>query len=396
MTSQPAPSAPDRVQRVRMRSPGEIVSAIPFLLGFVPDESLVLISLRGRRLGMTCRLDLDDVEPDALEMLVGAVQRDNGTAVILAAFATDRSVTATTLSRVRGAMAGARLPVAEEVSVVGGRWFHEACPDSRCCPPEGTPVADHDQAPSTLALGAATGGYRVDREDLAAQCLPHRPLLTQAIRAELDHPALAEDAQPETAVEDIAAVLGWRGPDEATPVQYARAALRARHPGVRDVWYALVAPGMMLDHRTELVEPLHQSLAAIGAAAGDLSEDGILLDSEARNRILARLIAWVRDLPDDEPDVCMFPFVIAAMAHWCAGDGALARVLVERASALDAPRPGMLETLQMSLMHGVRPAELGWLAPQIAHHRRQQRRRERIEGARMRRRRRRGRDGRAA
>lgn len=92
----------------------------------------------------------------------------------------------------------------------------------------------------------------------------------------------------------------------------------------------------------------------------------------------------------------MFPFVIAAMAHWCAGDGALARVLVERASALDAPRPGMLETLQMSLMHGVRPAELGWLAPQIAHHRRQQRRRERIEGARMRRRRRRGRDGRAA
>lgn len=348
-----------------MRSPGEIVSAVPFLLGFVPEDSLVAISLRDKRLGLTSRLDLADVEPLVLELLIGALQRDGATAVILVAFGACREATAPVLEQARDALLAADLDVVDDISVIDGRWFHEGCTQARCCPPAGTPVADHDQAPSTLALSTTTGGYRADRATLAAECRPDRPLLTQAIRAELEHPALAEDVDPVTLVGDMAAILGWGASPDVTSGQIARAGLAAQHSGLRDIWYAVVAPGMMRDCPPGERE-LHKRLCAAGAAAGDLSPQGILLDDAARARVLTRLLTWVRNLPDDVPDVCMFPFIIAALAHWCAGDGARAALLVERASALDYPAPGMLGTLQRSIAHGVRPPELGWLAPEFA------------------------------
>lgn len=51
----------DNRQVVRLSDVGDVVAALPHLLGFHPSESLVLVSLRGsspRRLGMTMRLDL--------------------------------------------------------------------------------------------------------------------------------------------------------------------------------------------------------------------------------------------------------------------------------------------------------------------------------------------------
>ena len=46
---------------VRVREPGELVAAVPVLLGFHPHESLVLVATggeTGRRLGLTLRVDL--------------------------------------------------------------------------------------------------------------------------------------------------------------------------------------------------------------------------------------------------------------------------------------------------------------------------------------------------
>lgn len=388
------PLAPARPTVVTMRSPGEIASAIPFLVGFAPHESAVLVALRGKRMGLTCRVDLADLDhDDALASIVGAVVRDRATAVILTAFGAERSATARALARLRDPLLDAGLAIAEELSVVDGRWFHETCPRRRCCPPEGTAVADHDIAPSTMALSAAMGGYRADRESATADCRPDRPALTELIKGEPLH-LPEEDLEGPALVEEIVAVLGWgEHDDEPSPGQLARAALRMRVPGVRDLWYALVAPGMMLEQRPELDE-LHRILCAVGSSAGDLSSDGVLLDREARERVLERLLTWVRNQPDDRPELSMHPLVVAAMAFWCAGDGTRARVLVERASRLDAPVPGMLDTLQRCLTHGVRPPELGWLAPEVSHHWRMKRREERI--SRNRRRSRRGRRGSAA
>lgn len=352
-----------------MRSPGEIVSAVPFLLGFVPQDSLVLIALRGRRLGMTCRIDLADVVHDAAQAtIIEAVQRERATSVILAAFGPDRSDTAPALVRMRNALLQAGLDIREEVSVVQGRWFHETCPEARCCPADGTPVVDHDHAPTTLALSAAMGGYLADREEVVARCSPDRPLVLAAVRSELDHLSSIPDAgalDEDTIVADMLAVLGWADDDTASPAQLARAATLTTAPLMRDVWYAVVAPGMMLDHRPDLCE-IHERIITAGRERGELDEAGILVDAAARARVLGRLLQWVRSVPDDRPQFAMGPLVIAGTAHWCAGEGAYARVLTERAQGLGTPPLSMLQTLAALIEHGLREEHLGWLASDFA------------------------------
>ena len=370
MTTSPlAPSTTPGI--VKMRSPGEIVSAAPILLGFNPVDSLVIIALRQRRIGLTCRVDLDDLwEEEVPALITGALTRDGATSVILIGYADDRPAVQAALARLRGPVREKGITVQEELSVVDGRWFHETCGRSRCCPPEGTAVADHDEAPTTMALTAAKGGPLPSRDDLVALVSPDRPLLSAAIRAELSRMESADLTVAQQCA-DIAAVLGWGDGDGATPAQQARAMLTTYPSSTRDYWYCLVAPGLLIDGEPPEDELL-RSLRAAGSAAGDLSPEGYLLDDDARERILARLREWVRNLPDTEALLTMAPLVVAAVAHWAAGDGALARVLLDRAGRLETEPMPMLHTLNQSLTHGLRPPHLGWLAPQITEHRRGQ------------------------
>jgi hypothetical protein len=213
-----------------------------------------------------------------------------------------------------------------------------------------------------MSMHALAGGYRKDRAALVAECHPDRPVLTAAIRSELDV-LLREDLGPDEddLLRALQVVLGWSDDPAPTPADLALAAIGVGYPLVRDVCYAVVAPGMMGDHRPDL-RAMHRALRRAGAAAGDLGRDGILLDTDARDRVLDRMRAWVRNLPDDVPGATMPVLVVAAVAHWCAGDGARARILVERAHRLRGPRPPMLETLAAALSHGLRPAELDRLS----------------------------------
>ncbi len=68
MTSSSARTAPSAssdgsspAARARVRDPGELLAALPYLLGFHPRDSLVVIAFdgpSGRRVGMTQRVDL--------------------------------------------------------------------------------------------------------------------------------------------------------------------------------------------------------------------------------------------------------------------------------------------------------------------------------------------------
>lgn len=350
---------------IRLRSPGEIVSAVPYLLGFSADRSLVVVALRGKRVVLTCRVDLPDVEDEhCSRSVVEALERSAADRALLVAYDPGRGATAEALTAMSRRLERAGLRVLERISVVGDRWFDEGCKDERCCPPEGVPVADHDEAPSTMSFHAVSGGFRRDRSQLVAECYPDRPLLTAAIRSEL-HLLLTRgpDLRADDVMAALRAVLGWGSGRTASAAELARATLAVGDPLVRDVCYALVAPGMMGPHRPDLRD-LHRLLRRAGALAGDLDRAGGLRDVDARERVLGRVLGWVRNLPDDLPSTVMPALVVAATAHWCAGDGARARTLIERAHALDAVPLPMLETLTACLSHGVPPTELGRLSGQ--------------------------------
>src|SRR3712207_6389570 len=73
---------------VRLSDPGQVAAALPHLIGFRPRESLVVVSLRGRRrrFGLTARVDLPPAEHRAVVVgsLVQSLVTDRPAAVIVA------------------------------------------------------------------------------------------------------------------------------------------------------------------------------------------------------------------------------------------------------------------------------------------------------------------------
>ena len=53
-----------------LTSPHDLLAAIPFLIGYHPDRSLVLVSLKNETIGMAMRVDLpSDIAPESYDLL---------------------------------------------------------------------------------------------------------------------------------------------------------------------------------------------------------------------------------------------------------------------------------------------------------------------------------------
>ncbi|MFD0787811.1 DUF4192 family protein, partial [Micromonospora azadirachtae] len=50
--------------RLAVRSPADLLAAVPYLLGFHPADSVVVVAMRGRRVVFAARADLPDPAED--------------------------------------------------------------------------------------------------------------------------------------------------------------------------------------------------------------------------------------------------------------------------------------------------------------------------------------------
>ena len=73
--------------RVKLRSPADIIDAVPYLVGFEPHDSLVVLSLRGprSRLGLTARIDLPEAKHATVcaRNFVGYLKRDGAARALI-------------------------------------------------------------------------------------------------------------------------------------------------------------------------------------------------------------------------------------------------------------------------------------------------------------------------
>lgn len=181
---------------VRMRTPADIAEALPYLLGFHPSESVVVLGIRGpgRTQGGTVRIDIPAVEawPAAArelarflvavsdhreqspESVVLYLCRDpepapgtaDGAAPLAAEGGPGRAGAAVRDSlrplhrELVAAFAAEGVPVAESLCLSAGRWYSFTCFEPGCCPVEGTPVPLPGAA-SPLAAAAAVAGLRL-------------------------------------------------------------------------------------------------------------------------------------------------------------------------------------------------------------------------------------------
>jgi hypothetical protein len=78
---------PTRADVVKLSGPADLVAAVPHLLGFVPTESIVLMSLRGprQRVGLTLRFDLAPPASDiaVARGLAHRIRQDNPDSVTI-------------------------------------------------------------------------------------------------------------------------------------------------------------------------------------------------------------------------------------------------------------------------------------------------------------------------
>jgi hypothetical protein len=152
---------------LRLRSPSDIVEAVPYLVGFQPEDSLVVLSLRGERLrvGLTARVDLPPAESAerCAREFIGYLKRDNAVRAIVVFYPPSDGPAYPSVSPIADAftkrLERARIAVADVLCVSDGRWWSLQCTDGDCCPPDGTPVPQG--ATSVTAATMAVAGQVV-------------------------------------------------------------------------------------------------------------------------------------------------------------------------------------------------------------------------------------------
>jgi hypothetical protein len=296
----------------RLTSPGEMVALVPHLCGFVPSESLVVVSLRGprRRVGLTLRIDLEACgdEPASAAEVAARVVHDGGGEVLLSVWTEaddgSRPARAGLVEAVTAALGAAGVGVHEALLVRAGRWWSYQCSNPRCCPAEGVPL-DATESP-VVSLLQATDAYdgRVvlpSRDDLVASLEPPGFLAAAAARQSLA-------AADETAA---ARILDLGVPAVRTgAVADFRAAVRAAVDPREQRGDALVA---------QLAVSLQDVVVRDEVLTWALAEPEPLL--RVLHDLAGRTVA-----PYDVP-VCTMLAIVA----WLRGDGGLANVALDRA-----------------------------------------------------------------
>jgi hypothetical protein len=166
---------------VRLRGPNDLLTAIPYLLGFVPDRCLVVLAMATGRLEVTARLDLPTPAeaPAAAASLTKALSRTNTTDVMLVGYGDADSV----VPVLTAFAAQLDWPVQERLRVEANRWWNLTCDDPTCCQP-GAPMSPSREV--TAALLVAAGSPAGSRRDRAAALHPGPDQLLDQVRAALD------------------------------------------------------------------------------------------------------------------------------------------------------------------------------------------------------------------
>lgn len=325
-----------------VRSLREFLAAVPYVLGFHPTDSVVIVALRGTRVTFAARHDLPGpgTSPaDAREQAARTAEivlRQGAERAIVIGYGEAARVTPAVLRTVE-ALRRRHLPVDDQLRVTDGRYWSYACTDLRCCPVDGTPCG-----PDTTAV-AARATYQgqvalADRAAFVAQLAP------------VDSAQQAAMAAATERAEARYRVLGD--------------AHRAGRAAVRDA-----------ERRYRSGRRLSDDEAAwLGVLLADVTVRDYAWQRCAGEDWRVRL--WTDVLRRVPPTYVPAPAGLLAFTAWRQGQGALASAAVDRALAA-APHYPMAQLLGQVLDEGLPPEALdepGRAAPAArAPHRRHRR-----------------------
>ena len=314
-------------QTIHLSSPVDLITSLPYMLGFHPKRSVVLVNLHGNRLGLAQRIDIPPLEhaQDAANAMVGPMLKDCPTSVVLLGYEDVEGESVPLLNALRVAITNPHLrPTVglDDVLVVrDGRWYSRECHIPTCCPPEGTLLTDNVSVASEfVALGHNPAS---SREDVAGR-----------LEAKFGAVSLPTIGEPSTA----ASLAAWA--KVLTTGQLSRqetedAALALLDIDFRDAMVAHTCPGFL---SWDLVE---DELKAAFATLPAIIHEGAI----------TRLIDLCSALTDDSATPAL---TILANYAWFAGDGGMTRMALERALRCD-PKYRLAQLLERMVELAIRP-----------------------------------------
>jgi hypothetical protein len=305
--------------RVRVRTPEDLLAIIPYLLGFHPRQSLVLLFFDQGRVAMTARLDLPGTAGGLPSMALVADQvaelavHTYAEAIVFACY-TDTEVLPADLDRL---LDDRRVPMLEALHVTPRRWRSLLCRDPSCCPPEGR---EYDLIGHPLAVEAVWAGLSAmpDRTSLADWVAG--PPATDSDRLErlaadalLDLAVLSEPTRRRLMRHRVEQALA--GPSELSDVDCAELAALCLDLAVRDVAWAMMSREAIDDH----------------------------------------VDLWRRVVSRTADFLSAGPLGLLSVAAWISGNGALLNCGIERLETIK-PQYGLLRILQDLSRRAVPPS----------------------------------------
>ncbi|MGF1432363.1 DUF4192 domain-containing protein, partial [Kitasatospora sp. LaBMicrA B282] len=338
-------------QLLRLKGPSDLAAMLPYLLGFHPDDSIVVVGLHGSmyRQGSAIRADIPPDRADwpaiarDLARLLLEVSRQHGSRPVAALLylCRDPEPGARPVLRQLRPLAGLfgavfgefELPIKESLCISGGRWWSFHCSDQTCCGPAGTAVRlGRDPAPVVVAATVAGLAPRGSRKELAAELTPFGPPVARGQRHALERElgrlaaSLAEPGGEEREQERVERLVARAmaesrgGPPELDEQRVAQLIVGLQNRGNRD-------------------------------RAAEYSEPDELATAQHLWRFLAR-----RCVPPFE-EFAKAPLTLLAWTCWLSGDLATSRVALGMALDRD-PTYTLADLLYHSVNGGMEPDAL--------------------------------------
>ena len=281
--------------RIRASTPGELLGVVPYLLGFHPRESIVLVLLGDRQVVMTARMDLAALaDPVGLARYFDDVRRgQDAVGMITVTYSRADEARERTL-----ALADELDPLVlvDAMLADGERWWSLLC-EGPCCPPDGTP---YDVGSDPLSAAAVYAGL---------SALPDR----SAVEALVAGPPAADVAELETLVDCSL--------EELAPMSVA-----TRKRLVRRLVQQSVADR----------EPLSDAeCARLAVLVHQLQVRDVAWAQLTRERAEDHVALWQHVVSRTPPWLAPAPLCLLGMSAWVSGNGALQNCCIDRVGQID-------------------------------------------------------------
>ncbi|MER5554918.1 DUF4192 domain-containing protein [Streptomyces sp. NPDC002793] len=364
MNKREEPTGPSGAQQITLRGPGDLADALPYLMGFHPNDSVVMVALHGGRGRFGGRLRLG-IPPEPEEwapvadqlarcLIEGSEKRESRPDAIVVFLCQDpaegESAPQTMerlrplAQRLRTACGVLDVPVLEALCISDGRYWSYCCPDERCCPAEGNSLA----LPGTtvMAAAAAYAGVQVrgSLRDMEARLMPW------------ETPAAPEQ---ESALDSAGAVLVSRILDVEGRGEVGRETLTLARCLMERLGNAPAAGSAEEDARDDTLITAEEAAAVILGLQDRETRDRAAAWMEGREAGAALRLwrALARRCVGPYVEHAAAPLTLAGWVSWSIGDEAGARVALGLALRAD-PSYTFAQLLHEACNQGLDPETL--------------------------------------